>query len=387
LHCKIYSLKKPLIFAFFALLLVSLACVEPYSLVYSTQSKILFIEADLNDFDINQNITIRRNVPSDKSPMFEFIEDAKVTVLENNATEIFAKHSVEGVYNLPPTFKIKVNVPYKLKVVLANGVTYESSLETASKAPAIDSVYSIFKTGGIEYDDKLLPGHEIYLDLKDSPTKDEYYLWRWKLYEKKDYCISCFGGKYFTNPQPNGICVEDRFLKQRGAIYDYLCRTDCWKIIYSDKFNIMSDQYNNGLKIKARLLGNIPFLQFRSALVQAEQYLVSKKTYDYFNIAISQGQNTGSLADTPPVGLIGNFKNTQDSEEPVGGIFSVASKTIKTYWLKRPERSPGIFPYGLFQGGRLPTPEPSGLDTTRPPLAPCIEDRYSTGKQPFGWLQ
>jgi Domain of unknown function (DUF4249) len=380
-------LKKPLIFALIAIFLLAFACVQPYDLVYSTQSKILYIEADLNDLDINQTITVRRNVPSDRSPTFEFVEDAKVTILENNSTEISAIHSFEGVYKLPPTFKAKLNTPYKLKVVLTTGITYESSIETATKAPAIDSVYSVFKNTGIDYDDKTLPGHDIYLDLKDSPTKDEYYLWRWKLYEKKDYCISCAGGRYFTNPQPNGICVEDRFLKQRGAIYDYLCRNDCWKIIYSDRFNIMSDQYNNGFKIKARYLGSIPFLQFRSALVQAEQYLVSKKTYDYFNIVISQGQNTGSLADTPPVGLVGNIKNTQDSEEAVGGIFSVASKSIKTYWLKRPERTPGIFPYGLFQGGRTATPEPSGLDTTRPPLAPCIEDRYSTGKQPFGWLQ
>jgi Domain of unknown function (DUF4249) len=380
-------LKKPLIFAIIAILLFTLACVEPYSLIYSTQSKILFIEADLNDLDLNQTITIRRNVPSKRSPTFEYIEDAKVIVLENNSTEITATHSFEGVYKLPATFKTKLNVPYKLRVVLKDGNTYESGVESATKAPKIDSVYSVFKSGGIAFDDKLLPGHDIYIDLKDSPAEDEYYLWRWKLYEKKDYCVSCSGGRFFLNPLPDGICVEDRFLKQRGVTYDYLCRNDCWKIYYSDRFNIMSDQYSNGFKINARFLGSIPFFQFRSALVQAEQYLVSKKTYDYFNIVISQAQNTGSLADTPPVGLIGNIKNIQNSEEPVGGIFSVASKSIKTYWLQRPERTPGLFPYGLLIGGRIATPEPSGQDTTRPPLAPCIEDKYTTGKQPFGWLQ
>jgi Domain of unknown function (DUF4249) len=386
LQFKIYSLKKPLIFAFLAITLISIACVEPYNLAYSTQSKILYIEADLNDVDINQTITIRRNVPSDKSPTFEFIEDAKVIVVENSTFEIIAKHSSEGVYLMPATFKIKLNVPYKLKVLLADGLTYESSVESATQAPKIDSVYSIYKTAGIEYDNKSLSGHDIYLDLKDSPAKDEFYLWRWKLYEQKDYCISCPGGRYFSNPLPEGICVEDRFLKQRGAIYDYLCRNDCWKVFYSEKFNIMSDQYSNGSKITARFLGSIPFFQYRSALVQAEQYLVSKKTYDYFNIVISQAQNTGSLADTPPVGLIGNLKNTQNSDEPVGGIFSVASKTIKTYWLKRPEITPGVFPYGLFADGRRATPEPAGMDTSRPPLAPCIEDKYTTGKKPFGWL-
>ncbi len=379
-------MKKSLYFIITAVILSTIACVNPYELQYQTQKKILYIEADLNDVDQNQKIRVWQNIPSIGDPSFEPISDAKVTITENNSTQIAAIHEKEGFYNLPVDFKIKLNQPYTLSIVLANGTKYESSSESAPmKAPKVDSMYSEYKTSGITYDAKTLSGHDIYLDLTDSPTQDQFYLWKWVLYEKRDYCVSCLGGRFFVNPLPNGQCVEDRFLKQRNVTYDYECKSDCWKVIYSDKFNLMSDKLSNGKKIKARLLGSVPFLQYKAALIQAEQFLVSKKTYDYYSLLVSQGQSTGTLTDTPPQSLNGNIKNIQNPTEVVGGVFSIASKTVKAFTIKRLERTPNLFPYGLNESGRANQPEPSGADTSRPPASPCIEGKNNTGKKPFGW--
>ncbi len=388
LYCivKIYSLKKPLIFATLACVLFTLACVDPYDLRYETQKKIVYVEADLNDYDSNQKIRVWQNLPTTGDPTFEPILDAKVVVNENNATQYNAVHDKEGIYNLPADFKVKINQPYTLTIVMANGVRYESSVETVPmKAPKVDSMYTEFKTGGITYDSKLLSGHDVYLDLTDSPIEGQYYMWKWVLYEKRDYCVSCLGGRFYVNPLPNGQCIEDRFLKQRNVTYDYECRSDCWKVIYSNRFNLMSDRLNNGKKIGARLLGSIPLLQYKAALVHAEQFMISKKAFDYYSLLVSQGQSTGTLTDTPPVALNGNMKNPQNPTEIVGGVFSIASKTVKAFWLKRLERTPNVFPYGLNENGRANQPEPSGTDTTRPPASPCIEGKNNTGKKPFGW--
>jgi hypothetical protein len=379
-------LKRTFIFLIAAILIFTLACVEDYEITYRNQDSILFVEADLNDLDENQFIVVKKSEKSTNGLNFSKVSDAKVTVIENKQNSISATHGENGIYILPKTFRIKLGTPYSLKIELSNGNIYESSLESASKGPKIDSIYSQYINKGIVIDKRDFGGHNIFLDLTDNPQPDEYYMWRWKLFEKKTYCISCEGGRYFTNPAPLGVCVEDVFLRRRNAIYDYICKEDCWKIYYSNSFNLMSDDLNNGKKIQARLIGQIPVYQFKPALLEVEQYKVNKKIYDYFKLVTNQTQNTGSLADTPPAGLVGNIKNINDDTEPVGGIFSVASKVLKTYWLQRPTQNGSTFAYGLFSTFREATPEPAGNDTTRPPMAPCVEDKYSTKKRPFAWV-
>ena len=47
--------------------LVVFACVEPYDLNFGSQKEILFIEADINDYDSLQYVIIKKNIPEPKS--------------------------------------------------------------------------------------------------------------------------------------------------------------------------------------------------------------------------------------------------------------------------------------------------------------------------------
>jgi Domain of unknown function (DUF4249) len=374
------------VFKFFsaAVCLMALACVEPFDLSFGSQKEILFIEADLNDSDKEQFISIKKNLPASSSIDYLPVENAKVEVIENKTIPYSCIYLTEGKYKLPAGFKVKVGVPYTLKFQF-EGKTYESSVETATPVPTIDNVYSVFKEKGIPYLSRNLDGHEIYIDTKDLATPNQNYLWQWRLFEKQSFCMSCEGGRYFTSPEPLGRCVEDANLKRRGVTYDYICKSDCWEIFYNEDINIMSDIYSNGQTIKGRLVAKVPFFQFKGALIEVQQYSVSKFAFDYYNIMINQAQRNGTLADTPPAGLIGNVKNTADKTEPVGGIFMVSSKTTKSFWIERNENYQGISAIGLLKGRQV-NPEPSGTDTTRPPYAPCVEDKNRTAIKPAGWL-
>lgn len=111
---------------------------------------------------------------------------------------------------------------------------------------------------------------------------------------------------------------------------------------YNEDVNIMSDIYSNGKSIQGRLVAKIPFYQYRNALIEVQQYSISQSAFDYYNILINQSQRNGSLADTPPAALIGNVKNISDSNEPVGGIFMVSSKTTKSFTIDRTELIPAL---------------------------------------------
>lgn len=364
--------------------LVVFACVEPYDLNFGSQKEILFVEADINDYDSLQYVILKKNIPEPNNIIYVDIDNAKVEIIENGTVFFNCTYTSNGKYVLPQGFKAKVGVSYQLKFNIG-GATYLSSVEMASRNEPIETVYATYKPKGIKYLSNVLDGHEVYIDTKDSEIKGQNYMWQWRLFEKQNYCATCDGGRYFTTPAPLGRCVDDANLKRRGVVYDYLCRSECWEIFYNDEVNIMTDNYTNGQKIKGRLVAKIPFFQFKNALIEIQQYSISKSAFDYFNIMVNQTERNGTLADTPPAGLVGNITNTSDKTEAVGGIFMVSSKTTKTFVIPRVGDFPGAAAYGLFKG-RQASPEPAGNDTSRPPFAPCVEDKTRTKIKPNGWI-
>jgi hypothetical protein len=370
---------------FFSIFISFFACVKPYDLDFTSQKEILFIEADLNDFDEEQFISLKINSMNTSGINFINIENALVEVIENKETKIKCNYRSDGKYYLPLGFKVKLNVPYQVKFILNNGSTFESKIEIATEVPEIKQVTSVFKSKGILFKNKLIDGHEIYIDTFDNPGIENYYFWAWRHFESQSYCRSCDGGLYYTTPSPEGRCVDDANLKRRGVIYDYTCRSICWDVTYNDDLNIMSDAFSNGKIIEKRLLAKIPFYQYKGSLIEAQQISISKSAYNYFKLVIDQTQNSGSLADTPPAGLIGNVTNVKDPTQAIGGYFMVSSKKIKRFWIKRDEKDPTIKVFGTLNG-RIANPEPSGNDLTRPPQAPCLEDKLRTSKRPFGWI-
>ena len=361
------------------------ACVEPYELDFTSQKEILFVEADLNDFDEEQFISLKINSVNISGINYTSIENAIVEVIENKGTIIKCIYRTDGKYYLPSSFKAKLNTPYQLKFILNGGNTYESKVEIATEVPEIKQVTSFFKPKGILFMNKKIDGHEIYLDTFDNPGVDNYYFWAWRHFESQGYCRSCDGGLYYTTPSPEGRCVDDANLKRRGVIYDYTCRSICWDVSYNDNLNIMSDAFSNGKIIEKRLVAKIPFYQFKGSLIEVQQNSISKAAYNYFKLVIDQTQNSGSLADTPPAGLIGNVTNLKDPTQAIGGYFMVSSKKIKRFWIKRDEKDPTIKVFGTLNG-RIANPEPSGNDITRPPQAPCLENKIRTAKRPLGWV-
>ena len=232
------NFKKSIVF--FLIFISFFACVQSYELDFTTQKEILFIEADLNDFDDEQFISLKINSVNASGINYISIENAFVEVIENKETKYKCTHRADGKYYLPFNFKVKLNTPYQLKFMLNNGDTFESKVEIASEVPEIKQVTSVFKPKGILFMNKKIDGHEIYIDTFDNPGIENFYFWAWRHFESQSYCKSCDGGLYYTTPSPEGRCVEDANLKRRGVVYDYTCRSMCWDVSYNDnlKFNL-----------------------------------------------------------------------------------------------------------------------------------------------------
>jgi Domain of unknown function (DUF4249) len=366
---------------FISLLMVQ-ACVEPFTIDIKYTKKVLIVDGSITDQDTPQSITIKQSLPTSSVSTIFPVKDAKVEVLVNDKDIILlTDKGKNGIYFFPDNYKIQYDTKYKLSIKTADGSAYESTTESMARGPKIDSVYAIFKSTGIDNGSGTAAGHYVYLDTKDPKSVKNNYFWTWKLWERQGYCETCTNSKYFYVSRARAWqCVPEADLI--GEL-DYACEGNCWEVFYSTELNVLNDANSDGRPIVGRLMAKIPFYQFNGALLEVTQQSVSPTAYKYLSLLIEQGQNTGTLADTPPAALVGNIRNINDQEESVGGIFMVASTQTKKMWLPRTDADKNAFPVGLF-GGRPAQPEVSS-DPTRPPLAACINSRTRTNIKPTGW--
>ncbi len=378
--------KKNLSFLFVCL--AFFGCVETFELDLTTNQKITIVEGFLTNDFIKTPILLKESVPSATGGSnVTLIAGAKVSVIVNDKTTINLTEKGEGNYYYPETFKGEIGSTYKLIFTTTNGVQYESSTEKLLKPTPIGSVYNKIEAAGLsDAKGKTSPAFYIYVDTPNAAETEDYFMWEWDLYEKQNVCQTCIGGYYYKDPLPLGRCVSDPLLSRYNNIFDYVCDNPCWEIVYSNDLVTGSDQFYNGKTIKGQLVAKLPIYSASGALVDVKQYSISKAAFKFLELTRKQGVETGGLADTPPASLVGNVKSVNNPSENVSGYFIVAGIEKSLYWLdKKDLEGKGLPTVGLL-GGRAIKYEPSGPNTTRPPLAPCIVSKSRTNIQPKGWV-
>ncbi len=379
------SINGRTIIGFLVLSICLSSCIEEFTPDFNLTQSVLIVESTITDEPGEQYVRLRYSVPSGyNDSYFLSLKNAKVTVVKDGNENIDFVENEDGYYYPKIAFLGEEGHTYQLKFTSSDNKSFQSSPQELRSVRPIKSVYQKFTQDGININDNPYPGHIIYVDTEDPEGMGDNYYWSWKLYERQNVCISCEGALYYNDPLPLGHCEPNRNLQRSGTIYDYTCDGDCYDIFYSDRIEILSDQFSDGLTIKGKEIARVPLYSDHGGLMVIKQYALSLEAYEYFKLLRDQAQTTGSFADTPPAALIGNIRNTSDINDGVAGLFIVAGISKKTYWIDRSEVTDlKIRPYGLLKG-RFVNPEPS--TATRPPLAPCIEGDNRTRLRPDGFL-
>ncbi len=321
---------------------------------------------------------------------FKPLENAQVWIASKDENVTLHEYR-PGLYLFPDNFKGQPGRPYTLHFDIDQRGKFRSITQVMPSEVKIDSVFHIWNDEAINEFGKTSPGHEIFINTRDNPDSVNFYQWNWRLYETQNWCLNCPPNTlYFPDPNPKepGECV---YLGNDITIpsFDYQCSGPCWDIYPSRDILTFSDEYSNGGMLEHILVAEIPFIQRKAALVDIIQLGISKEFHHYLDLVKKQTQETGGLADTPPVTLYGNIENLEDSDHVIAGYFVVASADKRMYWLDRTDAAAGFSPIGVLNG-RIPRPEVGyygfgmiGVD--RPPLAPCLESDYRTPTRPEGW--
>ncbi len=364
------------------------ACEEPFEIIYDLNKGVVIIDAVLTDEADQQIIIVKESkiLTTNKVSAVVPLQKCTVEILVNGSTKIsFTENSNDpGSYLGPFGFKAVLNNTYQLIVKTPFGKTFKSKIEKLEKGVEIKNVYQKLEITGKPIDKNFKAVHKIFLDTTDPANTKNYYLWDWNLYEANEICKTCEPGERFYL-KPNPTCIKDLPPAFRNVIYDYECYGACWEILHSNKINIMDDEFSNGKTITARPIADVPIYHLNyGAIIEVKQQSINAAAYRYYKILTDQLQNSGGLADTPPVSLIGNFESAEN--ETIAGYFRVVDESKYYYWVDRTDvLKTDIKPVYLI--GRPTNFEPSTEDITRPPLVPCVKSYTRTNIKPIGWKE
>ena len=357
------------------LLLTLQGCVDPDTPELNATVNVIVVDGTLNDLAEPQIVSLNRSQADPKTGRFGSTPLAGLRVeLIVDSTQIVAFHeTAAGTYQLADGFRGQVGHRYQLQFWLPDGTRYESAAETMQAAPPIEQLSARFNPRSLPpiLYNGFTAAHDVFLTAKDPAEQHNYYRWDWVLYEKQDWCRTCYQGEYAVyNILPHRYYLDDMnqvyfvsgnqlfedcfaplehaadyqevLSKLPGKLgdftYDYACRTRCWQIIRSSNLVLFDDLYTNGSSLTQQV-ARIPFFTHHAALVELRQVALSQEAYQFYKLVQDQTQNNGGLTDTPPVAPIGNVRNVANSHERVVGYFAAAGVSIKRHWLDRKDAS------------------------------------------------
>jgi len=306
-----YQYRYILLFIMFSSLY---SCLDSITLDIPESPEVLVIDGSLNLTESVQQVTLSRTLPF-KQKIFNPESGAQVTLITENE-ELTYSEVREGIYELILNDNfLAPNEQYSLRVITNTGDEYESisdrmpSMQTADKAEAIFEREIITLSTGVENIDDVLnaylstdiivePDQEVYLKW----FFDEFYLFTDNQCSPLDLPMTC----YVPIPGDN----------QNFA----LLRSN----------DLRSNRVEN---IKVASKKSFPLREFQNRhYFIIYQQAITKTAHDYWSRVIDVTRQSGTIFDRPPASVRGNFRNIQDPELPVLGLFELtAVDTIRPF--------------------------------------------------------
>ncbi|MDG2397111.1 MAG: DUF4249 family protein [Flavobacteriaceae bacterium] len=363
------------------------SCIDPVSPEFEFIEDLVFIEGFASTKEKGSYVSVRKSKLEYGVYETETIKGCSVKFINSNTNLSISLFESGDFYYPPLGFKVSPGETWEVEVKLIDGTIYRSIPETSPNSVPIKSINAKFKTElEVVKDDKnnnkIIPGHGVLLSFDDPEEIENFYLFRYKLFEKELTCKVCYG-----TVLRNGKCIEPEGVPFyfRFEYFTYGCDSECWKITYNDEITIFSDKFTNGLNINSYEIGTIPLYSYQNLLVEVQQLSITPSAFKYFKTLKDITDNTTSLNSPLPAALIGNVFNSANSDEFVLGRFTVAGESNVEVFIDRLEYSKQVVSGAGYV--RL-YPEVYGMPLPGPLtyFAPCIETRNSTAIKPEAWL-
>ena len=300
------------------------SCIDEYVPDIGTYENALVVDGSFSNSENPSIVTLTRTVRFNEYEL-PYETNAEVQIRVMGGASHYLNEVSDGIYHTDPNeFRGVPGRSYQLKIQTASGALYESDWQELLPPSHISDIRKEFEDQfGLDVDDPIDRGIQIYLD--GEQTENEYPYFRWSFLETYEYRVPFPTRVDYTSDKE--ILPHDRKVEL------------CWKYLPSEKIlltstenqkeNIITDQPIQFISINDERL-------FYKYAILIRQHTIHKETYEYYRNIQQTTETSGSLFDPIPTENFGNLRSLNDSE-PVIGYFEVAGIDERRIWVDRDE--------------------------------------------------
>lgn len=308
----------------YILLLLPMACIEPYEVEVPEGQQLLTVEGLIHSGPGPHAVTLTRSdtYGSVFEGLIRPVTGATVVVRDEEGRVTFLAESQDarGSYFTPSGFRAVVGRSYTLQIQTADGKVYSSLPERVESVPEIESIG--LKTVTIPVEGEINPrsGIQLISEISDPADQNNFYFWR----------LGPSVHVLVTNPELF-VTRPDRIPAPKA------CCSICYRteITGNKSLFIAQDDNFNGLstRITAAFIednGRRFVQKFRTDL---KQYAISQEAYRFLRLVKQQAEISGSIFDPPPATIRGNMISLDNPDEVVLGYFMAGAEATKRIYI------------------------------------------------------
>ncbi|WP_185783281.1 DUF4249 domain-containing protein [Croceivirga lutea] len=370
-------------FLIFLLPILFWQCVEPVPPEFELVPGLVFVEGIISTEPGASFVSINESAIEFGVYRVNFVQGARVTV-ENVSTGATQElNEIKESYLLPRDFAVNVGEQYRIRILMPNGKTYESKVETVREVVPISEI-SVNYNPELEFRETIfgpsfVPGHRIQATFTDPPSEGNNYYLTFRTFENLEICERCFEG-YYRDEECQRLPQN---LAGLAPYYDYPCESQCWRIRYPENVSILQDEFVNGNEIQNFIVGNALLYTKQDMVVEVNLYTINSSAYRYYKTLKDLVENNRGVNAPPAAPLLGNMFNPNDDEDFVFGRFTAVATSQRYLFVDRTE----------IEENQLETTYPLSIEPTlMSPLPPpptisalCSESKYRTAIAPPEW--
>ena len=332
------SLKGTIVFMLTSIVLLLTGCSEVVDLNIGAQNERIVIFGKVTDGTAGNELSIAFTSPvgGEQEP----VSEADAVLLENGNPIGRYEERAPGQYRLNLNGdSARTGRTYELQVTLRDGTQYRSQPAIMPALAAIDhprfeagEVLDVVSQNGIAVEQRQI---RVFLDTEVLDQSRDFYL-KWDTFEAYSYQERL---RVLVPPQLRPPCYIFNITTGQEI---YLFNGEELKV------DVVRDQLISSSKLDSRFA-----FDYYYGIVQST---IDRNAHEYWTLVDEISNSVGSIFDTPPGPVPGNFRNVNDPNEEVLGYFEVA-RSDTTYVRVRGDDLPFFVPPpcpGLPLGGTEP---------------------------------
>ncbi len=238
----------------------------------------LVVEGWLTNEPVEQEVRLSLSAPYFENAELPGVSGALVVLFDGeNPVDTFAERTdAAGFY--ASDYQLSAGGFYSVYILSPDGKEYQSQPQLLESVPAIDSIYAKFREES-PFEDE---GYYVFINTREPAGIGDHYRWR-----------QYINGEFQNEP------------------FD---------------LNYASDEFVDGNPIIDFEVATAPAQV--GDTVRIDQMTISREAFDYLQQVQQQTAFVGSLFDTPPAPIPGNFRNLNDPEDEPLGFLGVSGLTF-----------------------------------------------------------